>query len=117
MLAAPNIPMNNLGPNPDSSQSPRVDEPPVQGCIPAQVLNLNNNIYNPEILTLPRFILVLVIILIIGIVAFIFLGNPSAKILSVIIPTLISILPIVFYIKNPAIWRFIRDEVNEIFGF
>ena len=121
---APNIPMDNLGANPDSAQNPRVaepqnprvDEPPAQGCIPAPILNLNNNIYNPEVLTLPRFLIVLVIILVIGITAFLFLSNPNAKILSAIIAAIISTLPLVFYIKNPALWRFIRDEMNEIFS-
>ena len=120
-LAVQDIPMDNLGANPNSVavQDHRVDEPgepPAQGCIPAPILNYNNNMYNPEILTLPRFLMVLIIILVIGITAFLYLSNPNAKILSCILGTLVSILPLVFYIKNPALLRFIRDELNEIFG-
>lgn len=111
--------MDNLGANPDSAQNPRIEEPSAQpqGFIPAPALNLNNNVYNPEILTLPRFIMVLIFILVIVITAFLYLRNPNAKVLNIILGTLVSILPIVFYIKNPALWRFIRDEINEIFGF
>ena len=113
-LPAPDISMDNLGANPDSAQNPRLDdsgEPPAQGCIPAPILNLNNNLYNPEIITLPRFIMVLVIVFVICITTFLYIRNPNAKILNVIIGTLVSILPIVFYIKNPAICGFVRDEM------
>ena len=112
-LAVQDIPMDNLGANPDSAQNPRVDEP---GEPPAPILNINNNMYNSEILTLPRFLMVLIIILVIGVTAFLYLSNPNAKILNCILGTLVSILPLIFYIKNPALLRFIRDELNDMFG-